>query len=101
MTRSFVSGSYLALGLALAVSGCEAVPELVFEEAGTVSDASNSTAETSQGGCPASEASAGTVPCEGICANCGLCAALGCRPGEVCCATQNNARCSMPTSNCH
>lgn len=97
MTRTFVSGSCLALGLALAVSGCEAVPNLVFEEAGAASDASNATAEASQGGCPASEGGAGTVPCEGICANCGLCAALGCRPGEVCCAMQNNARCA---SNC-
>jgi hypothetical protein len=101
MMRALVSVSCLALGVALAVSGCEAVPYLVFEEGGAASDASNAAAEGSLGGCQAFEGGAGTVPCEGICASCGLCAALGCRPGEVCCATLNNARCATATSNCH
>jgi hypothetical protein len=90
---------FVGPALALALSGCEAVPTLTFAEAGAAYDASDATADTSPGvDCPATNG--GTVPCKGSCDGaCDACATQ-CTQTQLCCATKNGVVCKSVGAAC-
>jgi hypothetical protein len=99
MSWQILSISFFLAALALAVSGCEAVPTLTFAEADASDDASDATEDAPQVGCPTPDG--GTILCEGTaCADsCSLC--LQCtKPGQLCCATPNSVTCKARAAMC-
>ena len=108
------------VGLAALAAGCEAVPTLIFADAGdeeaqdgapadaTPPDAASDAAPDAalDANCPASpppgaSVCCGAIGCEGLCSNmCDMCTSR-CSAGEFCCAKNNNVNCIPLGSKCH
>ncbi len=80
------------------LAACDAVPPLVFEEAGAPDGGGNG-----EGGCPDNVPSyatlcCGSIPCFGATC-CSVCGAK-CTVGDLCCATVGNVVCRKNGTSC-